>query len=142
MQNKPSIITKMLPKFGRSSEIPPKLGVIKNQASGHFALILQTPSCSRMVDEISHGALQQQEMKAVSAQAKSCPVNVKSIKIMQHIHCIIPQLFDCWADPIVHLLLLKSSMDHVIDTPVVNTVTFFHYSEKRAKWLLKSFIII
>ena len=23
----------------------------------------------------------------------------------------IPQLFDCWADPVVHLLLLKSSMD-------------------------------
>ena len=25
-------------------------------------------------------------------------------------HGIIPQLFDCWADPVAHLLLLKSSM--------------------------------
>ena len=25
-------------------------------------------------------------------------------------HGIIPQLFHCWADPVVHLLLLKSSM--------------------------------
>ena len=26
-------------------------------------------------------------------------------------HGIITLLFDCWADPVVHLLLLKSSMD-------------------------------
>ena len=25
-------------------------------------------------------------------------------------HDIIPKLFDCWADPVAHLLLLKSSM--------------------------------
>ena len=25
-------------------------------------------------------------------------------------HGIIPQLFDCWADPVARLLLLKSSM--------------------------------
>ena len=30
---------------------------------------------------------------------------------MQKMHGIIPQLFDCWADPVAHLLLLKSSMD-------------------------------
>ena len=29
---------------------------------------------------------------------------------MQHMHCKIPLLFDCWANPVVHLLLLKSSM--------------------------------
>ena len=29
---------------------------------------------------------------------------------MQQMHGIIPQLFDCWADPVAHLLLLKSSM--------------------------------
>ena len=29
---------------------------------------------------------------------------------MQHMHNIIPQLFDCWADPVAHLHLLKSSM--------------------------------
>ena len=27
-------------------------------------------------------------------------------------HCIIPQLYDCWVDPVAHLLLLKSSMGH------------------------------
>ena len=34
----------------------------------------------------------------------------KSKKIMQHMHGIIPQLFDFWANPVAHLLLLKSSM--------------------------------
>ena len=29
---------------------------------------------------------------------------------MQHMNSIIPQFFDCWADLVVHLLLLKSSM--------------------------------
>ena len=29
---------------------------------------------------------------------------------MQHMHGIIPKLFDCWANPVAHLLLLKSSM--------------------------------
>ena len=24
-------------------------------------------------------------------------------KIMQHMHGIIPKLFDCWADPVAHL---------------------------------------
>ena len=50
------------------------------------------------------------EMKAVLAQAESCCVYVKPQKIMQHMHDIIPKLFDCWADPVAHLLLLKSSM--------------------------------
>ena len=31
-------------------------------------------------------------------------------KNMQHIHGIFPFMFDCWADPVVHLLLVKSSM--------------------------------
>ena len=30
--------------------------------------------------------------------------------ILQHIHGNIPYMFDRWADPVVHLLLLKSSM--------------------------------
>ena len=38
-------------------------------------------------------------------------------KIMQPIHGIIPYMFDCWADPVFHLLLLKSSMPH----PIVRT---------------------
>ena len=29
---------------------------------------------------------------------------------MQQMHGIIPQLFDCWSNPVAHLLLLKSSM--------------------------------
>ena len=50
-------------------------------------------------------------MKAGSAQAESCCVYIKSEKIMQHMHGIIPKLFDCWTDPVVHLPLLKSSTD-------------------------------
>ena len=29
---------------------------------------------------------------------------------MLHMHCIIPYMFDCWANKVAHLLLLKSSM--------------------------------
>ena len=32
-------------------------------------------------------------------------------KIMQHMHGNILYMFDCWADPVVHLILLLSSMD-------------------------------
>ena len=49
-------------------------------------------------------------MKSVSAQAESCCVYVLPPKRMQHMQGIIPYLFDCWADPVVHLLLLKSSV--------------------------------
>ena len=31
-------------------------------------------------------------------------------KIMQHMHDNIPYKFNCWADPVVHLIILKSSM--------------------------------
>ena len=34
---------------------------------------------------------------------------------MLHMYGIIPYMFDCWADPVVHLLLLKSSMDWVLE---------------------------
>ena len=50
-------------------------------------------------------------MKAFSAKAESCCVYVNPPKIMQHMHGIIPYMFDCWADLVVHLLLLNSSMD-------------------------------
>ena len=30
--------------------------------------------------------------------------------IMEHMYGNIPYMFDCWADPVVHLFLLKSSM--------------------------------
>ena len=33
---------------------------------------------------------------------------------MQHMHGIIPKLFACWADPVAHLLLQKSSMVHLV----------------------------
>ena len=46
-------------------------------------------------------------MKAGSAQAESCCVYVQPEKFMQHMHDIIPKLFDCWADPVAHLLLQK-----------------------------------
>ena len=48
-------------------------------------------------------------MKAVLAQAESYCVYVKLPNIMQHLHGIIPYMFDSWADPDAHLLLLKSS---------------------------------
>ena len=44
-------------------------------------------------------------MKAVLAQAESCCVYVIPQKIMQHMHGIIQKLFDCWANPVAHLLL-------------------------------------
>ena len=34
--------------------------------------------------------------------------------MIQHMHGNIPYMFDCWADPVVHLLLLKSSMAEAI----------------------------
>ena len=34
----------------------------------------------------------------------------KNQKNMQPMHDIIPCMFDCFADPVVHLLLLKSSI--------------------------------
>ena len=51
-------------------------------------------------------------MKAVSAQVVSSSVFNKPPKIMQHMHGNIPYMFDYWADPVVHLLLGKSSMAH------------------------------
>ena len=53
-------------------------------------------------------------MKAGFAQAESCCVYVKPENFMQHMHDIIPKLFDCWANPLAHLLLLKSSKVRVI----------------------------
>ena len=38
---------------------------------------------------------------------------LKHPKIMQHLHGIISKLFDCWANPVVHLILLKSSMNQL-----------------------------
>ena len=31
-------------------------------------------------------------------------------KNIKHMHSIIPYMFDCWTDPVAHLLLLKSSV--------------------------------
>ena len=66
-------------------------------------------------------------MKAGSAQAKSCCVCVKPKKIMQQMHGIIPQLFDCWADPVAHLFLLKSSM---YNQPVYFEVTEMPFAKR------------
>ena len=35
-------------------------------------------------------------------------------------HGIIPYLFDCWADPVAHPLLLKSSMDYFYHQNKIN----------------------
>ena len=50
------------------------------------------------------------EMKALLAQVVSCCVCVKPIKVMQHMHGIITYMFEFWANLVVHLLILKSSM--------------------------------
>ena len=44
------------------------------------------------------------------------------------VHGTITYMFDCWADPVVHLLLLKSSMLQQIGftPPAVTLVSFFH----------------
>ena len=47
---------------------------------------------------------------AVSAQVESCCVYVQPPKIMLHMHGDIPYMFGGWNDPVVHLLLLQSSM--------------------------------
>ena len=46
-------------------------------------------------------------MRAGLAKAETCCVYVKPKNIMQHMHGIIPLLFDCWADPVAHPLLLN-----------------------------------
>ena len=52
-------------------------------------------------------------MKAILAQVVCCVVYVKDAKIMETLHGIIPYMFNGWADPVVQLLLLKSSMASV-----------------------------
>ena len=81
------------------------------QNFGVMSAVTIAMACSfRTTEPWSHGALQYQEIRAGSAQAESCCVYVKPEKIMQHMRGIIPKLFDCWANPVDHLLLLKSSM--------------------------------
>ena len=55
------------------------------------------------------GALWLKEMQAAFAHVVSCWVFEKTVKMFSK-HGNIPYMFDCWHDPIVHLLLLKSSM--------------------------------
>ena len=38
-------------------------------------------------------------------------------------HGIIPKLFDCWAGPVAHLLLLKSSMFILFDITIRLSIT-------------------
>ena len=54
-------------------------------------------------------------------------------KYMQHMHDIIPKLFDCWANPLAHLLLLKSSKVRVI------LMILFHLSLSLSLFLFLSF---
>ena len=58
-------------------------------------------------------------MKAVLAQVVSCLVYDKPLKNMQHMHGIIPYIFACCANPVDHLLLLKTSMPYLIWTTKV-----------------------
>ena len=50
------------------------------------------------------------EGTTVSAQVVSCCGLRTTKKSLQHTHSHIPHMFDHWADPVVHLLLLKSSL--------------------------------
>ena len=50
------------------------------------------------------------ENKAVSAQVVD-----KSMLNKQKLHVMIPFMFGCWANPVVLLLLLKSSLDRIFN---------------------------
>ena len=63
-------------------------------------------------------------MKAVLAQAETYCVCIEPQKIMQYMHGIIQNMFDCWANPDVHLLLLKSSMGLGI-VKLASGITFY-----------------
>ena len=69
-------------------------------------------------------------MKAVLAQAESCCVYVKPKKCMQNIHDIIPYVFYCWANPVVHRLLLKSSMLSLMKLIIARQATSYKYPSK------------
>ena len=43
---------------------------------------------------------------------------------MQHMYRNIPHMFDCWANPVVHLFLLKSSIAYQSYVQA-NTTTLF-----------------
>ena len=63
-----------------------------------------------------------------SAQMSNCCVYEKPEKIVQYMHGNISFMFDCWADPVVHLLLLKSFMSK----PKINTQMAFEIDTKRS----------
>ena len=54
-------------------------------------------------------AAYQQDMKAIISPGKLLCL-WQTHKIMQHMYCNIPNVLNCWAAPVVNLLLLKSSM--------------------------------
>ena len=69
---------------------------------------------------------------------------------MQHMHGIIPNIFVYWADPVVRLLLLKSSMGLVISKllvtcasmPLKSTFVFINCSNRiklDQGWSIKKF---
>ena len=87
------------------------MDVIAIKDEHQMSAIRSPAAVGKKLVKINHGTLQYQETKAGSAQAESCCVYVKPEIFLQHIHDILPKLLDCWADPVAHLLLLKSSMD-------------------------------
>ena len=70
------------------------------------AVAYNTILCSMELFSFRRWTLDRPKQKAV--------VFMLNQKNMQHMHGIIPKFFDCWADPVAHLLLLKSSMDAAI----------------------------
>ena len=53
-------------------------------------------------------------MAALLVHVESCSVYDKPPEIMQHMQAIIPFMFVYWTDPVVHLLLHKSSKKEVL----------------------------
>ena len=70
-------------------------------------LIIEESAGDFILSECVLSLPMEMEKKAVSAQVVSCCV---FDKIMQHMNGNIPLMFDCWANPVVHLFLLNSSM--------------------------------
>ena len=82
------------------------LGFLKWALRSMFCVIGYSWSSSVVVDEGSIGP-------SGKLLCLSQPLPPK--KMMQHMHGIIAYMLDCWADPVVHLLLLKSTTKNSIN---------------------------
>ena len=63
-----------------------------------------------LVNVVSWSSLLEGHEGCIGPSGVSCCVYHNPEKIMQHMHGNIPYLFDFWANPFVHLILLRSYM--------------------------------